>query len=216
MEDLISKIKKKLSEPNYNPDDIKSTLEQYLKSGAVDWKKYALFCPHKYARNLVEINEDFELMIICWQAGQVSPIHNHSSQNCWMSVLQGGIEEVYFKFNEDTKKLEEGDSHIYTQGMVAHIYDDLALHKVKPVNNEPAISLHVYSKPIPLCNVYCPLTDKVTKRKLGFFSQYGRKSKREFTSKCYKALNESVRNKSDVCPYFKSLLLTACQDENFG
>lgn len=39
--------------------------------------QYCFFNEVRYARNLVERNQYFELIVICWKAGQQSPIHNH-------------------------------------------------------------------------------------------------------------------------------------------
>jgi hypothetical protein len=43
--------------------NVKNILETYLNKNPIDWKKYCFFCEYKYARNLIEINEQFELMV---------------------------------------------------------------------------------------------------------------------------------------------------------
>src|SRR5687768_11479706 len=59
-----------------------------------DWREWALFDSECYTRNLVHHEEQFELLLLCWGAGQKSPIHNHEGQRCWMAVLEGGVTET--------------------------------------------------------------------------------------------------------------------------
>ncbi|KXZ56539.1 hypothetical protein GPECTOR_1g484 [Gonium pectorale] len=62
-----------------------------------DWQRFALFNDIHYVRNLVEANEDFELIVICWKAGQVSRVHNHDASHCWLTVLDGDMKEVQYQ-----------------------------------------------------------------------------------------------------------------------
>merc|ERR1712183_1222324 len=77
---------------------VKSLMSEYIHTHE-DWKDYALYHPAFYARNLVEANEHFELIVICWKDGQKSPIHNHAGSSCWMGCLEGKIEETYYHVN---------------------------------------------------------------------------------------------------------------------
>jgi len=45
------------------------------------WKKYALFDTSKnYTRNLIATDDEtFTLLLLCWNAGRESPIHDHVS-----------------------------------------------------------------------------------------------------------------------------------------
>jgi len=210
LQTLIATLKAIFKRTNWTPEEIRLTIAHYIANHS-DWKRYVFFSPHKYARNLVEINEDFELIVICWLPGHESPIHNHSSQNCWMSVVEGDIEEIYFSVDKATGKLTQGPTNLYKQGMVGYLYDDLALHKVRPVNGIRGVTIHLYNKPIPLCSLYCPLTGKVTRVKSAFFSQYGKKVSCE--SQCYKDLYTKLKDKQDICPKYKNLLRNATQEE---
>jgi hypothetical protein len=45
---------------------------------------YIFYANSHYTRNLIYKCELFEILAICWNVGQVSRIHNHRGQNCWM------------------------------------------------------------------------------------------------------------------------------------
>lgn len=149
-----------------------SLLETYLAKHD-DWRNYAFFSENSYTRNLLHSDATFELMILCWDAGQESPIHNHAGSDCWMGVLDGKIEELHYEFPTGTCTLEPTRSKTYEQGSVAFIRDEIALHLVRPVGGVPAASLHLYSTPIPSCQVYCPETGKVADRVMSFHSIKG-------------------------------------------
>src|SRR5205814_9621394 len=44
-----------------------------------------------YTRNLIDKTPLYELVAICWEVGQVSSVHNHREQNCWMAVPIGRL-----------------------------------------------------------------------------------------------------------------------------
>src|SRR5919109_2051538 len=44
-----------------------------------------------YTRNLIDKTALYELIAICWEVGQVSSVHNHRDQNCWMAVPIGRL-----------------------------------------------------------------------------------------------------------------------------
>jgi cysteine dioxygenase len=45
---------------------------------AEEIQPHALFSEKRYARNLVYKDRHFEIMIMCWNAGQRSSIHDHA------------------------------------------------------------------------------------------------------------------------------------------
>ena len=143
----------------------------------VDWRPWALFDEVSYTRNLVARDERFELMILCWGPGQVSPIHNHEGQDCWMAVLEGDIEEVRYPTptQDAAGPLEPSGSQVFGRGQVAFIRDDIGLHLVRSAaSDRGGVSLHLYAAPYDACNVYCPDTGRVTRRALVNHSVRGR------------------------------------------
>lgn len=142
-----------------------------------DWRAYALFSPTQYTRNLVAREPRFELMILCWGAGQESAIHNHEGQDCWMAVLDGAIEEVRYPMPAAgaSGAPRQKSAQTFQPGQVAFIRDEMGLHLVRP----PAgcagggITMHLYSSPYDACNVYCPQTGQVSRKQLGHYSVRG-------------------------------------------
>jgi len=154
--------------------NVKRLMAEYIAKYN-DWQEYVNFCEHKYARNLIKSNDVLELMVICWLPHQVSPIHNHAAQRCWAAVLEGTVKETQFLFQNThsttgSGPLEECSNLQVKAGEVGFISDDIALHVLQPMDGKRGITMHLYSKPICECNIYCSKTGTITKRKTGFFT----------------------------------------------
>src|ERR1700747_1630007 len=58
---------------------------------------YLFYAKSHYTRNLIYKCELFEVLAICWESGQVSRIHNHRDQNCWMATPIGRLRVQNFR-----------------------------------------------------------------------------------------------------------------------
>lgn len=110
--------------------------------------RYAWFDEsHPYTRNLVATdNETYTLLLLCWNAGQESPIHDHPCDGCWLQVLQGDVREVRYD-----KQLKMISDDTYQEGAVTWITDNDGYHKVGNPSNMPSVSLHLYAPPFQKC-----------------------------------------------------------------
>lgn len=140
--------------------------------GSEDWRAHVRFDPQTYTRNLVTRNEHFEMLVLCWSPGQRSPIHDHAGQHCFMGVLEGEIEEIQYAFPAPGggAPLRRGSVRSFTRGDVAYIHDRIALHRVQPAGGRPAVSLHVYARPIDVCRVFDEATGTELERQLTYHS----------------------------------------------
>jgi cysteine dioxygenase len=143
--------------------------------------KYLFFSMGNYTRNLIFKNDVFECMAICWEIGQASRVHNHRDQNCWMSAPIGRLRVQNFRVNERDAAL--GTCHI----LPTDTYDMDAAHPayvnpLEPVHqvlnlpefNKRAVSIHVYSKPFDICEVYQREKGTYADVPLHYTSEYGK------------------------------------------
>ncbi len=171
---LVQSLRDEFSRDMQGPNVLKM-LETYVAERE-DWKDFAVFRPdgQRYSRNLIERNDMFELLVLCWGPGQESPVHNHEGQNCWMAILEGAIEEVYYHFPDGPGPLRrKGEVERSDAGETGYISDEVALHLIRPAGSERAVSLHLYSRPFDQCNLYCPETGSVERCRLGYYSVRG-------------------------------------------
>jgi cysteine dioxygenase len=137
-----------------------------------------------YTRNLIDKTPLYELIAICWEVGQVSSVHNHRDQNCWMAVPTGRLlVENYHVLSQD---LQEGVCRLESAETVemnpAH---PCAVDPLEPVHRvynprqfqQRAVSLHVYSRPFDSCVVYSPEQGTCGEIKLHYTTEYGKPSR---------------------------------------
>src|SRR5215467_8426493 len=88
---------RKFSESEFNSTD---QVINFLKSAPVDadtLSPYLRWDRQHYTRNLIDKTPLYELIAICWEIGQVSSVHNHRDQNCWMAVPIGRLQVENFR-----------------------------------------------------------------------------------------------------------------------
>src|SRR5438105_3290771 len=64
-------------------------------------RPYLTWDRQHYTRNLIDKSPPYELVAICWEVGQVSSVHNHREQNCWMAVPIGRLMVENFRVLAD-------------------------------------------------------------------------------------------------------------------
>ena len=136
----------------------------YLNSHPVDrdsLQKYLFWSQKFYTRNLVYKDERFEMMAICWEKGQVSRVHNHSGQKCWMTVPVGKLQGQNFAVAELDEsrgycKLVETDTFCLSECLAAKVELEEPIHQVLNLQeyDQRAVSIHIYSKPFNRCMAY--------------------------------------------------------------
>ena len=160
-------------------------IHEFLRDHPVDPESlapYLLWDRQHYTRNLIDKTPLYELIAICWEVGQVSSIHNHRDQNCWMVAPIGKLmvqnyhvvwqDEAAGKCNIEPTDVEEMGSNVPVS------VDPLEpVHKVyNPAElNQRAVSLHVYSRPFDSCVVYSDQQGTCGTIKLHYTTQYGKR-----------------------------------------
>lgn len=170
LDELLAQLDRSLGDET-RASEVTAALASYAASGAEDWRAFAHFEADYYARNLVRQSELFELIVLCWGAGQRSPIHDHHGQRCWMAVLEGEVTESLFTLRGAARtELAAGVTRKFARGAVAYIVDEMGWHRIEPAGGRPAVTMHLYSRPIRTCSVYDEETASVVTRALRYHS----------------------------------------------
>jgi cysteine dioxygenase len=153
---------------------------------------YAHFRDDIYTRNLIYRDELIEVMALCWSPGQRTVIHTHNGQLGWMSVEQGALAVINYKWlgcnasdnqnvvgmdclagatelDLDRREIEE----CFAGGPVNTVDKVQTIHQVVMQGKEPALSLHIYSRPIDSCVAFDLEKRSCYRRQLSFYSKYG-------------------------------------------
>jgi cysteine dioxygenase len=150
---------------------------------AASLEPYVYYAKSHYTRNLIYKCELFEVLAICWEPGQVSRIHNHRGQNCWMVTPIGKLRVQNFRV--EGRNAAQGTCRL----IPTDAYDMDAQHPVVVDPKEPvhtvanlpefgakATSVHIYSHPYAECEVYSLDKGTYMEVPLHYSSEYGRLS----------------------------------------
>jgi cysteine dioxygenase len=156
----------------------KQKIYDYLVSyeiRAADLERYKLWFADRHSRNKIFRNDMIEVMLICWPVGTVTPLHTHNGQLGWMTMIEGKLlVENYRKVDCNRPENQQvvgmdclaGATRIEMQ----HLDNELAIpggplntvdkiqtiHRIRNLAewNQPAVSMHVYSRPIDSAVVF--------------------------------------------------------------
>src|SRR5579885_960426 len=181
VQEFVSELRK-LPAPAF---DKVEQVHEFLRLHPVDpdtLSPYLVWDRQHYTRNLIDKTALYELIAICWEVGQVSSIHNHRDQNCWMAAPIGRLKvqnyRVLWQDEEAGKcKIEPTDElEINPENPVA-VNPREPVHRVyNPAElNQRAVSLHVYSRPFDSCVVYSDQQGTCGTIKLHYTTQYGKR-----------------------------------------
>lgn len=136
----------------------------YLRRNPVDLDSldpYLYFCADHYTRNLIQKTRLYELLAICWDVGQKSPIHNHANQRCWMAIAYGRVLVQNFRLlRRDSAthycELEPTTNFIIDADKPAEVDPEEPIHSVANPSSfgSRAVTLHIYSRPFDTCEIY--------------------------------------------------------------
>ncbi len=118
-----------------------------------DFEPFYSWSDECYTRNCIVENEKFELILLCWEKGQMTPIHDHGGEECWVKIIQGEFKETIYKMDE-AGELKTVKSSIAKTGDITYMIDFMGCHRLENINNERSISLHLYAKPIRNCQLF--------------------------------------------------------------
>lgn len=168
--EFVEKLNK-LSYKNFPVDEVNDMFRKNpLSLEYLD--PYIFHSKARYTRNLIHKSPDFELILMCWSAGQYSAVHGHEGQKCWMRIELGELEFTNYQDDKsDPSALHKVDVKIGKKGFI----DGPAyIHGVRNKSGKEAISLHLYARPFSECDVYDLDEHQIKKITLGYHSIHGK------------------------------------------
>jgi cysteine dioxygenase len=167
-------------------------LREYMRSripSREDLSRYERWNPERHTRNLIFRNSRIELILICWNRGDTTPLHTHNGQLGWMSMVEGRLVVENYRLrrcnapeNQQVVGIDcltgateiemdlVGTEIVEPGGPLNTVDKTQTIHRITNQQewNEPAISLHVYSLPIESCVVFDLENQRCSRRDLFF------------------------------------------------
>ncbi|MFT6167720.1 MAG: cysteine dioxygenase [Vicingaceae bacterium] len=129
------------------PKDSYLEIMQSIDIPIREFEKYYSWKKDGYSRNCLIKTNDFELLLICYEKGQETPIHDFDSNQAWIHTLQGSLIEERFRVSENGNKLEQLSSMTISPNDYSFM-SKVGIHRYKNVYEARTVSLNLYCKPI--------------------------------------------------------------------
>ena len=117
-----------------------------------EFEKFANWEKGKYKRNCIVRRDKFEFILLCWDIGASTPIHDHAGQDCWMYHVDGEICEKRYK--ESKIGFQVISEASYSSGKLTYMHDRMGFHNLENNSKNKTMTLHIYANPIDRCNVF--------------------------------------------------------------
>lgn len=126
-----------------------ASLGRLLAPEADRYLERVRFDPARYVRHPLLLWEDWEVMVIGWEAGQITPIHDHRGVLGGMAILSGTVVEERFTVPKELPEL--ADSRVRPEGDLSET-GPTVLHRLIPRTR--AVSLHIYRPPLRTMGIW--------------------------------------------------------------
>ncbi len=115
--------------------------------------------PKSYTRTCLYRDDRFEVLLLNWTPGAASALHDHGGQHCWLVVLEGRLDiEDYIRLDAGDvpgrARIDASGSRQLEPGGLDLRSGRFDLHRVRASKDAPAVSLHVYSRPLQSFLIY--------------------------------------------------------------
>lgn len=108
------------------------------------------FSSQRYMRHPILLFDDWEIMLIAWESGQITPVHDHRGVMGGMFMLSGALQEERYTTPQNTLCLS--DDRVRPEGDLCEI-GPTVLHRLLP-RSARAVSLHVYRPPLRTMGIW--------------------------------------------------------------
>ncbi|MEP1032262.1 cysteine dioxygenase family protein [Ekhidna sp.] len=124
-----------------------------VKVPRAEFERYYSWDDEKYTRNVLARNDDFEVLLVCWEKGQSSPIHDFNTQEAWVHPIEGVLREECFKINVDNDRLEKVSNVLLGTDEFSYM-KQIGIHRYSNAYSARSVSLNIYRKPVTKWHVY--------------------------------------------------------------
>jgi predicted metal-dependent enzyme (double-stranded beta helix superfamily) len=131
--------------------------------------EHCRFSASGYSRNLLCRTSRFDMLVLCWQPGQMSAIHDHRDSLNVTRVCSGRLTSRIFQrqsFPCETLVQQTQQEDLGKNDLVA--VDCRQIHQLANTSDQKLITLHVYARPLSEIQVYCPHTGQRDRVKLRY------------------------------------------------
>ena len=118
-----------------------------------EFEPYARWNEKHSTRNCIARTDAFELLLICYEPGQRTSIHDYSTEEAWVHPLTGAVIEERFEFAADGP-LRKVSSAKLDPGSFSYLHNGRGIHRYLNSNTGRSMTLNLYARPLNKWKVY--------------------------------------------------------------
>lgn len=121
-----------------------------------EWDEYVHFSERRYQRVLLAFDENFSLVLNCWNKQQATPVHRHHGRDAWIRVVAGELALSHFAGDDASGEPLAVQRLEPKHGATFFGANAIGLHKLANASDSAgAVSLHLYSPPLVNLRAHC-------------------------------------------------------------
>ena len=132
-----------------------------------EFDQFSSWSDESYTRNCIVETDSFELILLCWEKGQFTAIHDHGGEECWVYAIDGAFKETIFRKKSETEMTQQKSTDI-REGGITFMVDFIGFHRLENTSDKRGMSLHLYAKPIRSCQVFDEERSEFTTKELAY------------------------------------------------
>ena len=117
------------------------------------FESYFTWNDEKYTRNCLARTDDFELMVMCWEEGQETRIHDYGDAMDWINPICGSLREERYLLSDNGTGLVKVSSLGIGTAEFSFLHTT-GIHKYSNDYESRTVSLHLYVKPVKTRKIY--------------------------------------------------------------
>ena len=118
-----------------------------------DLEPYFRWNSRHYTRTCIHRNEDFELLVVCYEPGQCTSIHDFNSQTAWVHPVLGEVVEERFALDPSGQLRLTAELHLHP-GQIDRLSNGSSIHRFTNRGPERSVTINLYAKPMSQWRVY--------------------------------------------------------------
>lgn len=115
--------------------------------------EYCTWNDKHYTRNCIARTDEFELLVICYEPGQSTSIHDYNTQEAWVHPIMGSVVEERFEPPTDGGLRKVSSAKLVTDSF-SYLHNGRSIHRYINNTEERAATLNLYARPLIKWKVY--------------------------------------------------------------
>lgn len=145
--ELVRVLDQELHPAGYTDALLRASISPKELTSFIQWNN------RHYTRQCIHRSREYELMLIAYEPGQRTSIHDYDSQMAWIKPVLGSVLEERFKATADGKLKLHGEKTL-SVGSLSYMAAKTCIHRHSNAGKGRAITLNLYSRPIRRWRVY--------------------------------------------------------------